>query len=403
MFLISNFYHLFQPSESFKFQSPELPGVPLLYSLHETTILQNSTCHCQLADADTPIPSLLCFWDLDEYLIYISFATSTFSVMNMIMHHGFINLISSFGITMSIPKKLILILLGIVSGCYGLTVGLYLIYVKSITISFYLLPLLLFLILRIAPLGIIQRLLAKLFPCATLFSVKYIHNSALMHFVTLVAPFWFLNLLRGAEFFMVLLVDARYKAMLRNSNAVKTEQPSILLTVPCRYGKKPSSSDCIHIHSMLKPNEWFPILNKMYPNLYKPQNFVLKDPAYFMEHSYEIRKNIRGIRILAGNFSFLRPYSTYENLLLILDTVLIGVLLLMLSKLCFRNRRKRLLSMGVVGLEIVLRFIFITLSIFNILEYSFAFLGIWTLLEVSFFLFLFLLRMSVATVRSVVF
>ena len=377
-----------------------MSGTPLLYNLHTTTVVRNATCHCHLADADTPNPSLLCSWDLDEYLIYVSFAISTFSVMNMIMHHGFINFITSFGITLSLPQKLILIVYGIISGCYGLTIGLYMIYVKSITNSFYLLSLLLFLILRIAPLGIIQRLLAKLFPFATLFSAKYLHNSNLLDFFTLVAPFWFLNLLKGAEFFVVSLVDARYKVMLRNTNAVKTEQPSLLLTVPCDYGKEPSLSGCIQIHSMLDPNEWFPILDKMYANFFKPGNNIMEDPASFIEYSYGLRKNIRGVRILAGNYSFLQPFSTYENIMLMVDTLLIGILLLMLSKFCFKNRRKCVLSMGVVGLEIAVRITLITLNIFDVLEYSFALLGIWTLLEMSFCLFLFLLRKGIATIRS---
>ena len=78
------------------------------------------------------------------------------------------------------------------------------------------------------------------------------------------------------------------------------------------------------MNKMLDIDNWYTIVDKLYHQLYKPPDYIMSDEEYFMEYAYVIRERIKGIRILSGNFQFLQPYSSQENLLLILDTLLVG-------------------------------------------------------------------------------
>ena len=372
-----------------------IQGKPSLYFVETGQKVENGSCHCKILDVDTALPSMQCFWELDDYYIYLSFATSTFSVINAVTNRGLVESTETMAQKCLPPlKKALFISLGILSGCYGLTVGMYLIYIKSLTLSPFLLFIIPLLFVRICPMKVATYLSFKLFPQNSVLALNTKHSSNAREFFSLISPFWFCNLLRGAEFLLTSVMDANYRAMLRNSFPMKNAHPSLMLTVPCRYGKTPSATNCIKIHSMLDGQKWHLILDKLYHHFYKLSPIVFKDDGYFIEFAYELRKDLKGIRLMTGNFSFLQPYATHENSLLVVDSVLLGTLSLLSVWFSSPRTRKRWRSIGVISLEVGLRIVCISLDMTAVTTNAFSLLGIWSVLEIFSCVILLVLRIA---------
>ena len=331
-----------------------------------------------MTDADTPMPLLQCSWKLDDYLIYVSFATSTFSVINVIVQQTIARIDEGFCPFTTTAGKFFFGFLGFINGSYGLVLGMYLIYIKSITISLHLFPLFLFCMARICPPEIALRLWKKLFPKLSEFHPL----SRTILFLSIVSPFWFLNLLKGAEFFTTTAMDAQFQASLRNSFPTKTTHPSVLLRIPCIYGKTPSLSRCLEIDPMLNEEGWLAMADTLYPNLYEPMGPVIEDETRFLEFASTVRNDIKGFRILVGNFSFLQPYSTHENALIFVDTVLLGLFYYIYLRKTVKNANLRKVSLMGLGLEVVARF---TVIFFAKVDDGFllSLLGLWASLSIS--------------------
>ncbi len=367
-----------------------MKSLPFLYSL-DTTRKKNASCECTVADAETVMPSIQCSWASNEYfIIYISFATSTFSVVNAILNHGFLDAIEITHDPMRRMKKLLFIILGLLSGCYGVTVGMYLIYIKSITISVYILPLFIIWFARICPLEIALHLLRKLFPSLWSDGRSPPALSATFQLLSIISPFWFFNLLKGIECLLRLLMDVNRNGSLRNSTPMMDGHPSIFLSIPCRYGKTPSSSGCMMINAMLDNHKWHPMLDKLYPQLHKPLEYIFSDEGYFIELAYQTRQYIKGIRILSGNFRFLQPYSSQQNLVLILDTLLVGVFSLLFFNLSLKEKHKHSWSILVLIIEIAVRSFALISDMIVKNDYAYAILGVWAILGIVFFILKFL-------------
>ena len=335
-----------------------------------------------------------CSWEMNDYLIYLSFATSAVSVVNFVQIHGFNHAIEVATGSMRFKKKIFFYALGLISGCYGFLIGLYFIYIKSINISIYILPVFIFFVARIWPLEISVHLLVKLFPKLSNFGIRLL-SSFTFRFLSIISPFWFLNFLKGAEFVFKATMETHYKASIRSSHPQKTMHPSILLTIPCIYGRVPSASGCVRIDSLLDEFSWNPLLNKLYRNFYKPQPFIVQNESRFLEYALDFGGNMKGIRILIGNFNFLRLFSANENVLLIVDTLLLGAFSSSLIYNSLDNVQQRWRSLGLVMMEVLIRMVVIIVDMYIGGGITYSILGFWALLSFST-----VLLMSITTILS---
>lgn len=297
--------------------------------------------------------------------------------------------------------KIFYAIFGIVNGCFGIAVGVYLVFMKSITISIYFLPLIGFVVLRICPLVMAINLAVKLFPESLEIRSRRLKAFRIVELLSLVSPFWFMNLLRGAEFLVTSYLDVIYEASLRKSMPQKTVHPSILFTIPCDYGYKPSESGCINIDSMLDSQSWNPILDKLYPHLYKPMKFILNDLGQFLQYASEFRSQLKAFRILVGNFSFLNPYSTYVNGIFVADTILVVIFQWCFLAHTSQAKKQKRCSQMLLAIEVIIRFLALLSFIFTNDGFPFLLLAMWTVISMSIPIFSFIIALFNSLLRRV--
>jgi hypothetical protein len=125
---------------------------PILHQLIPTMENSTTNCTCVITNSFTPNFQIYCEWEIINKLPYISVAASTISVVWAVIHQGYACFFKK-----NIPHskcsivKTTTYISGLISGIFGLSLGIYLLFVKSMSYSPLLLLLLPLLLLRICP------------------------------------------------------------------------------------------------------------------------------------------------------------------------------------------------------------------------------------------------------------
>jgi hypothetical protein len=124
------------------------------YQLTQTSVNYTSSCTCQMTNELTTNPEIYCQWDIFDYFPYISVVTSTISLIWVFTHQGYIHFLNypSSKDDLSKPSialKVLVYIFSMISGIYGLSLGVYFMFTKSMSHSAFLLLLLPLLFIRI--------------------------------------------------------------------------------------------------------------------------------------------------------------------------------------------------------------------------------------------------------------
>ena len=102
-----------------------------LYSL-ESFEATGTECQCELKKVDDYIPEIKCSWpiDLGDSFKYVSVALSTFSIAHAILSYGYKEIVYDL---LSSKKRILFQGFGLLNLMYGMTIGVYQVYIAGMT------------------------------------------------------------------------------------------------------------------------------------------------------------------------------------------------------------------------------------------------------------------------------
>ena len=317
-----------------------------LYSLNTLEIIDGN-CECHLED-NIGVPELKCSWMVDDYFKYISVAMSAFSIANMALENGYLELYKH----LSKSKLLFLYGFGLVNIIYGSTISIYHLYLVGISKTSWYSLLLVPLIFRIMPLDVSWHILAKTFPILKQWTkeLNFFPKKFQMP-IRVICLFWFIGFMCGLESTSKTMLTTM-QDLFGNANDFPLRQafPSIEL--------KSNSFSFFKGFDQYKSNGWINeniaprVVPKLYPQFYgshaNDKNTIIM--AIRQVAFYE--SSVSGLRLMLGNYRIL-DYLGKCNMFLITEffsTLVLSSSLIILSQ---ETSKEKVMTLIILFLQII--------------------------------------------------
>ena len=248
----------------------EAPPPPLNSSLYSLKTFQalHTDCSCALLTKDYGHPEIKCSWKMDtqDVFKYISVASSTFAIAHTILNHGYKDFIPEYT---SVGKRQIFYCYGVINLIYGITIGVYQVYIAGLTKTPWLFLLILPLILRIAPINVWFQILSNILPID---KVAQLFGSLTKGFkvsTMICSMFWFLGLTLGLESLADLLTSiSRHIYGKARNYPFESVFPSIDVRTSCISTQGKVLFDCYRHNGWIDEATGDKVMQHVYPNYF---------------------------------------------------------------------------------------------------------------------------------------
>ena len=270
----------------------------------------NETCNCEMEIADRKRAVIKCFWAINEIGTYISLTASTFSIAYAVIRNGYVDFLLDD--TCCGLSKVSFYVVGLFSQICGMTLGIYLIFIKSLKHSPYFFFLFSLLLVRIAPFNILYNILIKIFPGSSLHDKAFTYiPTRVKRTLVICSPFWFLGGIRGLCSSATLLNSI--SVVLRGHHEIEPFEsvyPSVDLKVECRWSE--NIFGCIRFNGGIDKEYSDLIVQKIYPKYGLAAN-VTANSIDFLAKEAQFEDYNPSLRLYLGNYRILEPMYQFEN------------------------------------------------------------------------------------------
>ena len=328
-----------------------------LYSL-ESFEATGTECQCELKKVDDYIPEIKCSWpiDLGDSFKYVSVALSTFSIAHAILSYGYKEIVYDL---LSSKKRILFQGFGLLNLMYGMTIGVYQVYIAGMTKTPWFFLLVFPLILRMAPINVWYRIFSEIFPI--LKSVRYF-SCLPIRFKTGVmvcSLFWFAGLTLGlnslADLLRKLSRDVHGKA---TSFPFESVFPSIDLPTKCIGMEQRELFECFQFRGWIDESMGRNLLERAYPKYFvsatKPdiRNFDEKDFDRVMDGMTYFENLVPSLRMMFGNYWLWDLIFAKSKDFLFIDFVLVSIFALLLILSATISLKEKVATFLILTLQI---------------------------------------------------